>query len=449
MAEGETSTSFIYEFLLMRADAVTSDTIHNIDDFHYMAFIRNPVTKQSTIIKAEVMVPIETITMIESDINKSFFPDWELTCYQISNDDEEDEENRIQEIIYDTTVNVIKATRLSNNPRPITEYSIPVKLTLVNPIAYQMSKNTNFNTISNKEPRIALSILGTTPGESTDVTYSFMNHIKKKYAGSVDSELIKSITLASEDTKNKHKYYQISIPSTIPELNVPEYIDNTYKLFSTPSLWFLDTFNFGNYDDESDPDNGQIPIWGILLNFYNCSETFQKVDLDVPELSDVTTFTRRLHIAEFIDIFGVLNKPDAIVNFIGSNMTQVIEKLGDLPKLFLADNTSEKQENRVTSMNVYYPDELDSAKTRISDCMDLFINQIERFEIFETTTTTPDWLQFGKLYNLEKDPATQNNLNEYIHTPIMITNIFKRRQARDKTLECINKYIMLRLSQSQ
>jgi len=449
-------TTATYELLLTRADGADKN-LQDITDFHYLAFIRNPILKQATYIDMQAMVPTATLTVIETEINNGQFPQYELTCYQIKNiEDSNQLGTNIQEKFYTSFVLIVSISKQKDNintDRPIAEGAVPVRMLLVNPIAWQMSKNTGFNKIftpvvipeSVKNPNlIALETIinnSFNPQIKESKITSFTDHIIKKYGGDVKS--IKQVVLGDKNSINLSTYSQITVPPTIPELNVPEYLINTYKPFSTPSFWFFDTFNFGNYDNDSAPNKGKIPIWCILINFYNCLSVFKKIDIS--QNLNIMKFTHLLGTVPFIDIQGILNRPNAVINFISSDMTQVSETFGDLPKVLMANNTSEKQNSRVTSMRVYYPDKLEEAKNRISDCMSLFTEHIDRIEFYETTNTPPDWLQFGKLYNFERDEKTGINTNEYIHTPITIVNIFKRRQARDNTLECINKYAMLRL----
>ena len=460
MVEESKKTTAVYEFLLTRSNEMDK-TLPHITDFHYIAFIRDPIAKQATYIDMQAMVPIATLTVIETEISNGRFPQYELTGNLIKDIDVSNENGEnIQKVFYKTFVVVISISKQKDNissDRPTGEGAIPVRMLLANPIAYQMFKNTGFNKVltpytlpddpDNDNPvLIALETIinnSFNPQSDDSKLTSFMDYVRKKYAGSIETKDIKQIVLADKAKVNLHHWGQITIPPTLPEINVPEYIINTYKPFTTSSYWFFDSFNFGNYDNNSAPENGIIPIWAILICFYNCINIFKKVDISKD--SDIMSFTHLLGTAPFADTMGILNRPNAMVNFIGPNMTQKLETFGEPPKVLKSDNTYETQESRMTSLKIYYPDNIDSAKDRITDSIELFLKHIDCIEFYETTNTTPDWLQFGKLYNLEKDPETGINLNTYIHTPIYIANIFKRRQTRDATLECINKYSMLRL----
>jgi len=127
-------------------------------------------------------------------------------------------------------------------------------------------------------------------------------------------------------------------------------------------------------------------------------------------------------------------------------MTQVTQLFGNLPKVTLSDNTKETQSQRVTSLEIEYTDNLEEAEKRIVDCVDLMQKQINQIEIYETINTSPEWLQFGYLYNLERDKKTGDNLNRYIHTPLSIFNIFLRQEQTMGKMEHIVKYAMLRLN---
>jgi len=451
------TTSAIYEILLTRANS-SDKYLPHITDFHYLAFIRNPISRQAAYIDAQVIIPVTTLTVIETEINNGRFPNYELTCYQIKDADKINEkESNIQTVFYSTFVTIINISRQKDNTtseRAIAEGSIPARILLVNPIAFQMSKNTSFNKIftpytltESGEQNPCLIALETiinnafNPQFEVSQISSFTDYIIKKYAG--DSKNIKQFVLGDKNTLNLTCYSQITVPPTLPEINVPEYLISTYKPFSSPTFWFFDPFNFGNYDNESESVNGVIPIWCLLINFLNCLSAFKKIDISTD--SNIITFTHLIKSLPFVDSAGILNRPNAVVNFIGPNMTQTLETFGDIPNVLMANNTSEKQKERVTSLKVYYPDSLESAKTRIQDSMKMFTETIDRIEFYETTNSTPSWLQFGRLYNFEKDEKTAINSNQYLHTPITIVNIFKRRQTRGNSLEAITKYAMLRL----
>lgn len=430
----ETTTN-VYEFLLMRAKEGDKN-LPNITDFHYIAFIRNPVLKQATYIDMQAQVPITTLTVIDAEINNGKFPQYELCCYQIKDIDKSDDnaENR-QKLFYTTFVNIISISEqkdTSSTARPQAESTIPVRMLLVNPIAWQMNINTGFNKVF--ERKIAL-----------DTINEFAEYMIKKYGASAKN--IKKFELADKNTVNLIPYPQITIPPTLPEINIPEYIIHTYKSHSTPCLWFFDTFNFGDYDKASAPENGKIPIWCLLINFFNCANTFKKIDISKDV--DIPMLTHLIGTAKFTDTRGILNRPNPMVNFYGPNMTQVLKKLGSLPQTQKTDVSYQTESARHTSLKVYYPDSQDNAEKRLVDCVSLFSEHIDRIEYYETANTSPDWLQFGKLYNIEYSLKIDNNPkineNKYIHTPLVILNIFKRRQAKDNLLECINKYAMLRL----
>jgi hypothetical protein len=446
----------IYEFFMTRKRPTDKELL-NIVDFHYIAFIRNPILKQAAYIDAQALIPTSTLSVIESELNAGVYPDYELVGYQIQDPDTPNQDDtNIYKIFYKTIVTIISfdiSKEDDSTTRESNEASVPVRLLLVHPVAYQMTSNTGFNKIYTpvikpyeyRNPSlIALETIINNkfnPQYEDSKISSFTDYIIQKYAGMTEN--IKQFVLGDRNKVNLHSYSTIIVPPTIPEINVPEYIISTYKPFTTPSFWFFDTFNFGNYDNESTPVNGKIPIWCLLINFDNCQNTFKKVD--VSEHANITIFTHLLKTVPFTEDAGILNRPNAIVNYTNQNMTTYSEKLGDIPYLINADSVKEKQDARVTSLKVYYPDTLENARNRIIDCMKLFTNQIIQIEHYETPANSPEWLQFGKLYNIEYDKQTGENVNKYVHTPVTIINIFKRRQARDNTLECINKYGMLRL----
>jgi len=452
----EDKTSITYEVSLVRS--VYDDELPSIDDIHYLAIINNPILKQSTYMDLQAMVPVSVYTIIETEINSNKFPEYEL--YIIEYKQYEKETNRVVgKPIYSGLVNIVTVSKQKDNivtDRPHVEGQIPVRMLLVNRIAYLMSKHTGFNRVfvpfdngpNQRNPcLIALETIINNPFNpqfQESQMKSFTDYMINQYGGMGRKRQIKQFIFGDKSAVNMTCYHQIFVPPTLPEINVPEYIISTYKPFTTPSFWFFDAFNFGNYDNNSPERAGDIPIWSLLINFYNCGQTFKKVDIS--KNINIMTFTHLLQSAPLSDALGILSRPNPVVNFISPQMTQVTQTLGGLPYITTTDGSEVKAQQRATSLKVYYPDSIEAAKLRIIHCVELFIKQINCIEYYETTHTTPDWLHFGCLYNLERDMDTGINKNQYIHTPICIITIFKRRHLRERRLDCLLKYAMLRLN---
>jgi hypothetical protein len=418
----ETKSTF-YSLLLTRTQP--NKDLPEISDFAYLIFIRQPGAKQASYIIAQANIPTATLVMIESEISAGSFPDYQLQIRHVKNDNEN--------LIYSAYVKFILPKNYNQNKAGTTvkgtSPTIPVQFLLVNPVIWDMNTNNSFNRTFNDKKYTALEIL--------ELYLSELIMKKSK---------ISSWIIGDRTTTNKTLYNQIVIPSTITELQVPEYIIGAYKPYSTPSLWLFDNFTFPFDDSEKKAiKNGELPLMGILLNFYNALENFTKQDISKD--ADIKQFTTLLKIIPYSDTLSFLSKPNAVVSFKNTtNMTQVTQLFGNLPKVTLTDNTKETQSQRVTSLEIEYTDNLEEAEKRIVDCVDLMQKQINQIEIYETINTSPEWLQFGYLYNLERDKKTGNNLNRYIHTPISIFNIFLRQEQTIGKMEHIIKYAMLRLN---
>ncbi len=426
MAEDNKKTTF-YEILLTRT--IPDKNIPEITDFAYLMFIREPGTKQASYAVAQANVPTATLITIESEINAGKLSEYQLQIRQIKDDK--------PKLIYSGFVKILLPKNYIQDKRNIkvdgTSPTLPVQMIFVNPVIWDLNLQTSFNFVFNDSKRKALSVF-------TDL---YIPEIKKKHAGSISSKSIKYSIFADMQTQNNTLYDQITIPSSITEIQVPEYIIDAYKPFSTPSLWLFDIFNFGNYDGESEPINGEIPIWCILLNFYNALETFKKKDISKD--IDIKQFTRLIKTIPYTDYFENLCKPNSIISFVNTcQSTQITELFGNLPKIILTDNASQQLEERVNSLKVEFSDSLEEARKRIVDCVSLIQKQINQIEIYETINTSPDWLQFGYLYNLERDKKTGENLNRYIHTPLVILNIFKRQEQTEGKMDHLIKYSMIR-----
>jgi len=461
MSETTSKVSNTYQFLMTRIQDKSEGAIPHISDFYYIAFIRDIIRRQSTFIEAFALISRATISLIDAEISVGNYPSYELTGYELTGDGNDNEDKKqIYKTFYSTNVIILCAESQKENissARNVEDYAVPVKLLLVHPIAYQMSKNTglniNYSPVVTPEPKnpklIALETIINNqfnPQYNESEIESFTQSVVNKYAS--QPKHIKQIVFGDRSNLNLTNYGCIYVPATIPEINVPEYIINNYKPFNTPSYWFLDTFNFGDYDNSADSyENGKIPIWAILINFFNCINTFKKEDISKNIITMV--HTHLLKREDFIDSFGTFNRPNAIVNFIDGDSKYHKIKMGDLPKRTVSDNSQVVQDSQVTSFTVFYNDTIDAAKDRLVACRQLFNNQIDCIEFFESPLSTPEWLQFGKLYNMEYDDSTNENTFRYVHTPITIMNIFKRRQIKDDTMENINKYAMLRLIDKQ
>jgi len=426
MSEDNTRTT-LYDLMLIRTETV--DNINEITDFAYLIFIRQPGTKQSSYIIAQANIPLATLILIEHEASVGLFPNYQLQIRHIVNGEEN--------LIYSTYTKFILPKNYNLNQQGSNSGTAPtvsVQFLLVNPIAWNMNTNNSFNFVFNKQKYIAMDI----------IEKYYVEEIKKKHSGN-RPDLIKFQNFADNSTKNTTLYNQITIPSSITELQVPEYMIDAYKPYSTPSLWLFDTFNFGNYDNKSNNTKGEIPIWCIMLNFYNAIDTFKKYDISND--LDITQFTSRLKIIQYNDTLKEFIKPNAVVSFTDiANMTQKIELFGNLPFVSRVDNTYEKQPNRTTSLHIKYNDNLKEAERRIVDCVELMNKQINQIEIYETINTSPEWLQFGCLYNFDRDPKYGENLFEYVLTPITIFNIFRRKSQKDTQMEHMMKYAMLRFN---
>jgi hypothetical protein len=418
----DTKSTF-YNLLLTRTEP--DKNIPEITDFAYLIFIRQPGAKQASYIIAQANIPTSTLIVIESEISAGSFPTYQLQIRHVKDDKEN--------LIYSSYVKFILPKNYNQNKAGTTvkgtSPTIPVQFLLVNPVVWEMNTNNSFNRTFNDKKRTALGVL--------ELYLDELVIKKSKVSG---------LIIGDGSTVNQTLYDQIVIPSTITELQVPEYIIGAYKPYSTPNLWLFDNFTFPLEESEKEAiKNGELPLMGISLNFYNAIEIFKKQDISKD--ADIKQFTTLLKIIPYSDTLSFLSKPNAVVSFKNTtNMTQVTRLFGNLPKVTLSDNTKETQSQRVASLDIEYTDNLEEAEKRIVDCVDLMQKQINQIEIYETINTSPEWLQFGYLYNLERDKKTGDNLNRYIHTPLSIFNIFLRQEQTIGKMEHIIKYAMLRLN---
>jgi len=434
----ENSQSVSYNIKLFPTIPVYDDkgnsVFEEITDFEYLVVIRQPGGKMASYMVSQANVPTLTAQFITSQFNSQMNPVYQIQIYQVL------QEN--QDLMYSAFVNIILPTSSLNSPNLQGNVPThPMQMILVDPIIYNMQRN-SANFIYNGGIKKSLDVV---IGE--DPT-SYISYIKKSKADT-DNMSIKTKVFADKSSQNSTYHQQIVVPSTITELQVPEYILNKYKSFSTPCLWLFDTFNFANYDDDSEPVNGEIPLWGILLNFYNAAQTFDSFDLSDPEYDDIRKFTRSIKMFPFADTLGELCKPDSFVaTFINVvDGRQIQKEYGNNPQEIQTDGITYKTaENKSNSLRIECIDSVEEAEKRLGNCSEMLAKQISQVEIYETLHTTPDWLHFGYLYNLETDPETGENLYKYIHTPLSILNIFIRQEQKLGKMEHMMKYSMLRLA---
>jgi len=414
-----------FEITLLSSD----DT--NYSDIHYVAFMRTPIIKMASYCIVQINLPIVIISQLQKQLAANFFDIWNMIIYTV---DELETDNEL-ELIFDKYFTILSIEEVE--PFDLHKTEAVVKLILVNPIFHALETSTSFNEII-------------TESSAYDAIKQYESFIDKTYGECYYNHV------GTNEMLNKFKYEQIFIPPTINTLNVPKYIINTYKPFHSYSFYFFDDFYFS---DEVDKE-----ITCHFLNFADINNQFP--DYEIDDYLDNQRLTRFLKTISFTDPEKFLDRGENISNiYTFQNMfLDFVKGVASLePKLNMQTkeeiNIIDKKEEIVSSQIeysktktsvrsqvIYTPDSKENAEKRIKIAKELMFEKFEKLQIWESEDCLPYWLQFGYLYNIDK-----NNPEDFLYTPINIINIFRRTEQKGQLTYCshMSKYLMLKIAREE
>ncbi len=409
----------------------STETKKFINDISFCCFFRTPIFKQASYCVLKINIPVILIQQIQNDINNNKHPKFNLSIYMVKRDEEY---KRIKQLYYKNfcVVNLkVEETLL------LEKKNVSCRLLLVNPILYYMANTNTYNKILNNKTAYQSIQEYEKFIKNTYGNTFFINHI-------IDKRNI-----------NNFIYEQILIKIQ-NDLNVPTQIINTYKPFHSYNYYFFDDFNLS---EECNKD--------ISCTYLNLSNRQILQQFDISKNGEIIQGLRRFEEIKFCDQDYTFNKESQSINFNEYRMiyknkksiqskvpkqdTQKIDEnqldISEEPRkikttksssLYTAkDKKTIPQSSQFTTL--YSPDNPENSMIRFNEAKK-FLNEIfENIIVYECNGCMPDWLQFGKLYNLEID-----DVNSYLYTPLNIINIFQRKTKKEIYQSHLIKFSMLK-----
>ena len=423
----DNKVKFKYKIELMNL----SNTSVLYSDVHYVSFIRTPIIKMASYSRIQMNLPFDVVKSLLLNINKNIFEIWNMKIYIV---DELD--NKKESVMFNKMFNIIKVSPLQDEAeRQKSPSTNTVKLILINPIFRELDTSSGFNRIIENKTAF-------------DAIKEYEDYIKKEY-GPIDFNHV-----GTSEMMNMYSHETILtsplLSKNINTLNMPKFIIDNYKPFHSFCTYFFDDFYLS-------PDS-KSAITGHFLNFYNMKTNFKTVS--IADYRDFALLTRRLGKEDFNDVFQKIIIPAANVDFIGPDMKIQFEKAEKIGKVATENSTSEsyqsynktnspgqnvseKTPEKITkNINVMYSDNKENASERVRIARETMIKKIECFSSYQTNDCLPDWMQFGKLYDMESDMT-----GIFLYTPVSIINVFHRYQEKELNTYCHHsmKYNMIKL----
>jgi hypothetical protein len=394
-------------------------------DISYLSFIRTPLLKNCSYVIMRINLTPILIQQIINDLNNNIFEDFKIEIYSIN------ETNKNPSVIvFNKLFKVLYAKCLE--PLKFDKSLYPCYLILSNPFFHYMSTANTFNNILESKT-------------GYDAIKDFETSIQKTHG-----KIFKSRHIGTNSEINSYIYEQILV-KTKNDLDVPTYIINTYKPFNSFNFYFFDDFYI---TDDSDTE--------IACHYINIHNTNNLKNFDVSEYADITVSSTKLHAIPISDQFLKLDKEDQTITILNReakyntqksfksklpkhssisklNETAIIEnrnmQVGEYISPIQKTSTSTPSQH----VNIYAPDDSDSAILRFNKFKDFFLKKIDSIQIYETTNCLPDWCQFGRVYNLDKDDPSS-----FVYTPMNIVNMFVRNNLKEHYCSHVVRYSMLK-----
>lgn len=393
-------------------------------DIIYTSFLRFPIVKQGSFVIIRANMTSVIVQQILNDLSRNIHPTFKLQIYHI------DEKNKRIKTLFNKPYEVLTAKTFQRIEW--TSDHAHVQMVLVNPILRKMGSVNAYNTLV--ENKTCIDSIDDYEGflKSTYGDCFYSNHIGKNVK------------------KNDYVYEQILI-NTKTDLHVPEYLISNFKPFHSFAFYFFDDFHISKAAKEN-----------LSCHFINLYDPAQFERFDIGQYYDIAGNTRYTGKADFIDNFQNILKDNETVNISSREMkveSKIIEQTKN-PQIKSEFRMNEefmegrdmsitkdsklinKQVKQTDHFNLYTPDNTDNALERITAAKEMISNRIDRMEFYVTIDCLFDWLQFGKMYNLDADKRAK-----FVHTPIGISNIFTRISNKDKFLKHMAKYSVLKYNE--
>lgn len=398
------------------------------EDLQYCAFIRTPVVKQCSFVLVRAHLSEIACANISNSIAANIFPQASLRIYSTTETDTKGEEDKKINLVYGH--DLICINMKTDDPVTFNKQFNYAELVLVHPILYQMEFTNTYNRILNNVTAL-------------EVLQDFEAHLVETYG-----DIFQFNKIGITTNLNDHVYEQVLVQAT-NDLNVPNYINHTYKINHNYCPYFFDEFYV------SDDSDGEIT--GQFINYYD-QEKFKKVNVE--DFVDMHRFTNLSGNKVFNDRNQTLNKISPSLTSIHNDMifdekkrfSSTIQKKSKgkqsevtliedrVIKLITGGELVKSESGYSTnSSRLYVPDNYTNAFQRLNLTTSLLVDKISQLCFMEVDNGLPDYPQFGRIYNL--DPESSAN---YSFTPLNICNIFIRKTGKEAFLGHSVKCLMVK-----
>lgn len=418
------STELNYEILIKG----NGKAVYN--DIGYCSFFRCPISKTASIVRVRLSMDQIDIRDLMNSCAAHKFQSLNLKIYCSGR-----ETKKRTTLMYETELICLNV--IPDHPLDYKDIQMHVSLELVHPTLHTLGTDNSYNIIKYNMT-------------AYDILKDYEKYLSKTFKVFDEKKSFKH--LGADDDKNEYKYEHILI-KTKNDLEVPNYLLNTYKTHNVPFLYFFDNFYFNKKETKD-----------ITCHYMNISDKKYFEKEDIKEYGDSSFLTKLLEERPLTDINNMLNKNNPVLNTnhrtIAFDQTKTPqtkvpfkEDKGSGEKVKLYENReikslesgkkieTKEQNKQITSTNLVVPDKIAEAKKRLTKTQEVY-NKVISCNTFEITNAVPDFPQFGKLYNLD---VTDRDL--FTHVPINIVNVFMRQQSqRDPYLKLVNRVLTLKYS---
>ncbi len=392
------------------------------NDVNNMMVFRCPIQHTASFAILDVMMHITHYNHLTIDIGQQIYPDVKIAFY-IINPQKSRPAEKAGERVKDLGIKNYLAIYIEPNEFPAADAKyIQCTMYLVNPVLYYLNNTNSYNVIL-------------TEITALDIISGYEGHLKKTY-GSKTFEFIK---VGETEKQNSYQYEQILVRME-NDLLIPSWVIQNYKPFNSFGFYFHDDFRF---DDKVKTD-----ITGYLINLVN-KEVFTKIEsLKESKWGDVVIGNKFINTTPIGDRFNQLGQENASKIVKGSQIDFKFKKaigIATVPQIYVQTIPQQVEVGRnIMSIKgfksesivepteqtlIYAPDEISSAISRLETVRKQITEDIEAIYRYYIRDSHVDFLQFGKLYNI--NPMTPH---EYLYTPISIVNCFVRDTGRQPTM---------------
>ena len=395
-------------------------------------------TSFSTLYLIRVNLTIPVYQQIVNDINDGKYPKCTVYLYSIDTL----KNNKLKNLIFKKKLNIRCAlTKTSPNLKDGTQ--VMVDLFLMNPVLHEMFRKYTFNKVYSSKS--AYSILK-----------EYESYIDKQYGDVFISKhfLCNESSYIYKQLVTKPSQQDVEIPSgaklkfkTKNDISIPMFLQYKYKFDNGFGIYFFDDFVV--------TENKDITRYFISFFDYNKLEKF-----DISKYQDITKQTQYIKSYAFNDYDKNITKDNVVIThkLPNSNYTTTKTETGSTQqnkaqsndKVILADdkrffygktsnNTTSPVNKSTEEINIQSPDSKSSAEKRLKIGVDTYLKKIDSIEEYVIFNTSPDWLKFGCVYNLNTSQP-----DNYIFSPIGIINVFHRINSKEKELSLMDKALFIK-----